>query len=140
MSIPLEIIKIEDPLRDGYHVLCRIHIAKKEFRMLLDTGASLTVFDLSKANRFSSNELIDNEQTIRALGNDDIESKYLVIDEMRLGDITFKDYKTILVNLSHFNITYKQLGLPLIDGIIGGDILVKHKALIDYNKREMILV
>lgn len=140
MSIPLEILKVEDSLREGYHILCRIHISNKEFRMLVDTGASLTVFDLSKANLFSNNELIDNEQTVRTLGNNGIESKYLVIDEMRLGDIIINDYKTILVDLSQFNVTYKHLGLPSIDGIIGGDILLKYRASIDYYKREMILL
>lgn len=140
MSIPLEILKIEDSLRDGYHILCRIHIDNKEFRMLVDTGASLTVFDLSKSHLLSSNELINNKQTVRTIGNDGIESKYLVINEMRLGDIIIRDYKTILVDLSTFNSLYKQNHLPLIDGIIGGDILIKYNASIDYHKREMTLV
>jgi hypothetical protein len=139
MSIPLEILKIKDSLRDGYHILCRIHIKNKEFRMLIDTGASSTVFDISKSHLLSTNDLLDNEQTIRTLGNEGMESKYLIIDELRIGDVIIKDYKTILVDLKQFNTVYKQHLQPLIDGIIGGDILNNYNAIIDYSKKELIL-
>jgi hypothetical protein len=44
-----------------------------------------------------------------------------------------------LVDLKQFNNVYKQHSRPLIDGIIGGDILNDYNAIIDYNKKEMIL-
>jgi len=133
-------LKIEDTLRNGCHILCRVHINNKEFRMLIDTGASLTVFDISKADSISSNILIDNDQTVRTIGNDGIDSKYLIINEMRIGNINIVNYKTIMVDLKQFNLLYKQQGLPFIDGIIGGDILIKYNAIIDYNKKVMILI
>jgi len=140
MEIPIEMLKIEDTLRNGCHILCRVHINNKEFRMLIDTGASLTVFDISKADSISSNILIDNDQTVRTIGNDGIDSKYLIINEMRIGNINIVNYKTIMVDLKQFNLLYKQQGLPFIDGIIGGDILIKYNAIIDYNKKVMILI
>ena len=42
--IPLEFLKIDI----GYHILCRLHVKDKEFRMLVDTGASTTMFDIKK--------------------------------------------------------------------------------------------
>lgn len=139
MIIPLEICKIQDDLRDGYHILCRVHIRNKEFRMLVDTGSSITIFSIDKASLLSENELESNKQEIRSLGNSNIKSKYLVIDEMRIGDIVIKDYKTILLSLDHINDHFRKNGEPLIDGIIGGDILYDYKAVIDYEKREMML-
>jgi len=137
--IPIEILKVDDELRDGFHTLCRVHIEGKEFRMLIDTGASMTMFNIKKAKEISKNVAESNNQKIMAIGNNNIESKFIVIDEMRIGDIILKNYKTILINLSSLNDHFKNQGLPLIDGIIGGDILMKYNAVIDYKKREMIL-
>ena len=135
--IPLELLKIKDILRDGRHIFCRVHIKNKELRMLVDTGASMTVFDNRK--KISDNEQEDNEQVISAVGGSDIKSKYIIIDEMIIDDIVIKDYKTILMSLGHINSHFRINGLPLIDGILGGDILSDYKAVIDYENREMKL-
>ena len=140
MTIPIEILKIKDDLREGVHILCRVHINGKEFRMIVDTGSSMTVFNIKKSNEISRNQMESNKQKIMAVGNSNIKSKYIVIDEMKIGDITIKDYKTILINLEQFNHFYRSNDMPIIDGIIGGDILFEHQAVIDYNKREMSLV
>lgn len=139
MIIPLEICKIEDDLRNGYHILCRAHIRGKEFRMLVDTGASMTIFNIDKASEISENSLESNHQEVRGLGNSNIKSKFLVIDELRIGEIILKEYKTILLNLEFINEHFRKNGQPLIDGIIGGDILKEYKAVIDYENREMML-
>lgn len=138
--IPLEILKIKDDLRDGYHILCRIHINKKQFRMLVDTGASMTVFNIKRTKDISSNSLEENNQNVRTVGNSNIESKCVVIDEMIIGDIIIKNYKTILIDLDHINNHFKGNGEPTIDGIIGGDILKEYNAVINYKNREMSLI
>lgn len=138
--IPLEILRIKDFLRDGYHILCRVHINDKEFRMVVDTGASITVFNIDKASEISKNNIENNEQKITTFGSGNIKSKYVIIDEMRIGEIVIKNYKTILIDMEQFNHFYRSNDMPTIDGIIGGDILSEHQAIIDYNKREMILV
>lgn len=137
--IPLEILKIKDNLRDGYHLFCRVHIKNKEFRMLVDTGASMTMFDIDISSKISDNILEDNYQEVVAVGNGDVESKIILIEEMRIGDIILKDYKTILINLNHINNYFKKNGNPLIDGVIGGDILNNYNSVIDYKNREMKL-
>jgi hypothetical protein len=136
--IPIEILRIKDELRDGYHVLCRVHIKGKEFRMLVDTGSSITIFNIDKAEEISDGDTEINKQEIIAVGGK-VESKYIVIDEMRIGDIIIKDYKTILLSLNHLNDYLKKNGEPLIDGLLGGDILHDYKAIINYESREMIL-
>jgi clan AA aspartic protease (TIGR02281 family) len=137
--IPLEILKIKDDLRDGFHVLCRVHIDGKQFRMLVDTGSSMTLFNIKKVKEISQNELESNQQQIVAVGSGNIKSKYVVIDEMKIGDIVIKDYKTMLIDLEFINEHFRSNGEPLIDGIIGGDILTNYNAVIDYEKREMKL-
>jgi len=137
--IPIEILKIKDDLRNGYHILCRVHINGKEFRMLVDTGSSMTLFDMKKQKEISQYEAENNDQHIVAVGSGNIKSKYIVIDEMRIGNVIIRDYKTMLLNLEFINEHFRTNGNPTIDGIIGGDILADHKAVIDYEKREMKL-
>jgi hypothetical protein len=137
--IPIEILKIEDALRDGFHVLCRVHIMDKEFRMLIDTGASQTIFDIKKTKKISQNIPESNNQRITTLGVDNIESKYVLIDNIRIGDIVIENYKTILLDISDLNNHFKNNYFPEIDGIIGGDILMKYNAIIDYKKRTLTL-
>jgi hypothetical protein len=139
MIIPLEILKIKDELRYGYHALCRVHINGKEFRMLVDTGSSMTIFNIKKSKEISKNDVEDNNQKISTVGNRDMQSKYVIIDEMKIGDKIIKDYKTILLDLEHLNQYFRSNGQPLIDGILGGDILFEYKAIINYQNREMIL-
>lgn len=137
--VPIEILKIGDTLRDGFHTLCRVHILDKEFRMLLDTGASMTIFDIKKADKISCNELESNDQSITTLGSSNMESKYVVIDNMKIGDLSIDNYKTILLDISDLNNHFRKNFFPKIDGIIGGDILMKHKAIINYNDRTLTL-
>lgn len=137
--IPIELLKIKDELRDGYHILCRVHINGKEFRMLVDTGASMTIFDINKTSEISQNETESNNQIVFSLSKKELHSKYIVIDEMRIGDIIIKNYKTLLINIDGINQFYKDNSEPTIDGIIGGDILREYKAIIDYENRYMIL-
>ena len=137
--IPIEILKIKDDLRDGYHVLCRVHINGKEFRMLVDTGASMTIFNIKIAKQISQNDVEENKQKISTVGNNSMKSKYITIEEMRIGDIIIRNYKTILLDLENINDHFKEKGEPLIDGIIGGDILFEHNAVINYETRQMML-
>lgn len=138
MNIPIEILKIKDNLRDGILILCRVHINGKEFRTLIDTGSSTTVFNIKKSNEISTNEIETNKQIISTV-NGNIKSKYITINEMKIGDIIIKDYKIILIDLESINEHFRNNGKPLIDGIIGGDILLDYKSIIDYDKKELIL-
>ncbi len=45
----------------------------------------------------------------------------------------------IAIDLSHVNNTLKKGGSGRIDGVIGSDILKKHKALIDYSEKALYL-
>lgn len=139
MTIPIEILKIKEDLRDGYHILCRVHINNREFRMLVDTGSSMTLFNIDIVKDISQNKLENNNQDVISVGNSNLKSKYVVIDEMRIGNIILDNYKTLLIDIEHLNSFFRKNGEPLIDGIIGGDILNNYNAIIDYKNREILL-
>lgn len=133
-SIPLEILKINK----GYHILCRLHLKNKEYRMLVDTGASLTMLDIKNID-IVSDGVIENEIISTGFGEGNIVSKFVNIEEFRLGDIIINNFKMMFIDFKNLNNHFKTNGFPLIDGVIGGDILYKYNVIIDYRNREMIL-
>ena len=40
-----------------------------------------------------------------------------------------------MLDLSHVNQSYEQIGLKPIDGVLGSDVLLKYNAVIDYEKK-----
>ena len=49
------------------------------------------------------------------------------------------NYEAAVLNLKHVNQTYEKLKLAPVEGILGGDILLKYKATINYDTRELVL-
>jgi len=49
------------------------------------------------------------------------------------------DYNAAVLDLAHVNKSYERLEIEAIDGVLGGDILNDYKAVIDYDKKELVL-
>jgi hypothetical protein len=63
----------------------------------------------------------------------------VTLKKLKIGDIVIPDYKTFILDLSHVNNSYAQIGIKHIDGVIGSDLLVEYKAIIDYEKKHLKL-
>ncbi len=134
-KIPLRIIKIED---EGCHLLIHATINGKEATLLIDTGASRTVFDKNRIGKFIPEEeqqFETNEQLSTGLGTNTLPSEITVLSELQLGEKIIHEFQTAVLDLSHVNQTYTLLGFPAIDGVIGGELLKKHKAVINYGSK-----
>lgn len=137
INIPIKILHIDN---DGYHLLATIKINGKKANVIVDTGASRTVFDKTRIKKFvktRSQKIEDKLST--GLGTNNMESHQLVIDSLSIGKLKLKDYSTVLLDLSHVNESYKMLELEEIEGVLGSDILYKYKAVINYEKAQMKL-
>ena len=135
--IKIELLPIEE---DGYHIFIKAVINGREARLLVDTGASRTVFDSDRIKAFLSKEnhifeKIDKLST--GLGTNTMESHTVVLDEFSLGDTTFREYLAVVLNMEHVNKSYLLLGNPPIDGVLGGDLLYELKAVVDYRKKQL---
>ena len=53
--------------------------------------------------------------------------------------MTENDVSLIVFDMGHINKILKEKKINFIDGIIGGDILIKYNACIDYDKGFLIL-
>lgn len=136
-KLPLEIIDMQG---DGFHVAIEVMVNNKPARMILDTGASRTVFDENRISNFIENpKLTPNEQLSTGLGTNDMQSNIVSIDSFVLADLHIYDYQTVAIDMSHINQTYEILEMPLIDGVLGGDILNEFSAVIDYRNKTLQL-
>lgn len=137
ISIPIRLLHIEG---NGHHLAVTLQVNGKSANMILDTGASQTVFDKTQIQTYLSDETIaDNETLSTGLGTTSMQSHVLEIRKFALGKLKLENYRSIVLDLSHVNKTYEQLGLKLIVGVLGSDLLEKYKAVIDYGKRRLFL-
>jgi len=60
-TLPIEIFPIED---DGYHLKVTVVINEKPANLILDTGASRTVFDETRMSNFIGNETIEAQDRL----------------------------------------------------------------------------
>src|SRR5690554_272999 len=129
--IPLTLLNLED---DGFHLLVEVVIFNQRFCAVLDTGASKTVFDKTIIEEYANREhIVLSEHLSTGLGTNTMESYTLLLSELKLGGLTLKDYKVAILDLSSINKAYEMLELEPILGVIGGDLLKKYKAIIDYD-------
>lgn len=116
----------------AYHIIIEIKIGRKNVRMLIDTGASQTLFgeNFSKANNFEFDEM-DDENVALGIGIGDLSPKLGKTPKLKIGDITIKNLYCIILPIEHVNSTYNSLGIKPIDGIIGMDLLKTLNAKLD---------
>ena len=134
-EIPFQLLDIEG---DGFHIMVQGGINGKEANFLIDTGASRSVFDLVTMSEFIDDPLFQKKEGITAgVGSSDLESSTFNIESIKIGDMEIKHYQAVAIDLENIHETYEKINLPKFHGIIGGDILVKHKAVINYRLKKI---
>ncbi|HKR06277.1 MAG TPA: retropepsin-like aspartic protease [Bacteroidia bacterium] len=135
--IPLKILKIEN---DGLHLLMKVTINNKIAKLIVDTGASRTVLDKNRIHRFVKESNFEKHEALSTgLGTSGMESHIVELKKLKIGNWKFENITWVMLDMSHVNNSYSQIGLKEIDGVLGGDILMKYNAVIDYEKKQMIL-
>lgn len=133
ITVPLEIVEID---KGSYHIFALAVINNKECDILIDTGASRTVFD---KKYISSHPVhIDAEEIISSgLGVGSLNTLVGVLENFSVGSHSWNKIKAIFMDFSHINAIYKKMSKKRIAGLIGGDFLFRTKAKIDYSKAEV---
>jgi hypothetical protein len=137
ISVPLHMIDLHE---DGFHPLLDITLFNKPFKVVLDTGASRTAFDhelLLAANEDAP--IIASERLSTGLGTNTMQSATAVINNVWIGELLIDEIEVAVLDLSTINIAYRELGHPEVLGVIGSDILMKYKAVIDFGKKVLVL-
>lgn len=109
-----------------------------EGRFILDTGASNTCVEFDKLEFF---KLTSEESKIKAAGAGatDMDTEISKKNEIAIGKWTKKKNKIVLFDLKHVNEALIAHNAFPVDGIIGADILIKAKAVIDYKSQKLYL-
>ena len=137
IEVPLQLLDIEG---EGFHIMVKGIIHGKEANFLIDTGASRSVFDPKTISNFIDDIQFEKKEGLTAgVGSSDLESSTFKIDTFSLGELEIADYEAVALDLENIHEMYDKLKLPHIDGIIGGDLLKKHKAVINYRNKKLRL-
>jgi predicted aspartyl protease len=135
--IPLDVLEIES---DNFHLFVEVKIGRRNARLLLDTGASKTAFDSNKIKKFiGKNEPENLGINSVGLGSNQVTTHLTQLTSLKMGEIILKKVNVAVLDLAHVNEAYQILGFPEIDGVLGSDVLVKLKAIINLESMVMKL-
>ncbi len=137
-KIPIEIIRIEN---EGYHLIIKGKINKKVSNLIIDTGASRSVFSnsLSGIRKGESAYLNQTDLSTTSLLSDEIPSVNGIINEFQVGALRKSNYEATFIDIEYINKLYNDSVGKTIDGLIGNDLLIKHQAIIDFLNSMLVL-
>jgi predicted aspartyl protease len=132
-KIPIEIFAFEQ----GYHLFVDAKINNEIIKMVLDTGASKTVFDFNKIKQYYSHKINYqlNDFPSVGIGTNNLETFSFIIPEILIGKLKIENFPTVLIDMNIINESYIKLNLPEIIGILGSDILVEYNSVIDMKNK-----
>lgn len=130
-------VKLKKTITNHFEIKGEINGVKGNF--ILDTGASKSCVGTEDIGYFN---LISEESEHKAsgAGPSEIDTLMSSKNEINLGKFKLKKLSLILIDLSHINKALEKQDANPVKGIIGADILLKGKAIIDYNKKYLYLL
>ncbi len=126
---------------DSYHLFCKVKVNGKKCRALIDTGASKSVIGKKLIEKLKVEEYkVKGDNQMTGIHPGEVNVAFAKIDSIAFGNLKFKNLITGLIDLEHVNLQYKTLNIEPFELILGGDILSKGKAVIDYKNKFLKLV
>ena len=135
--IPIEIVALGDD--NSYHLFVSGEIDDQRCELLIDTGASHTIFDSALIPPIPDAEMPNKEIQSAGISAGDLNCNIGRIKKFKLGDLQHEDMTVVIIDLSHVNNVYSQFTDKRVVGLIGSEFLLKHRAVIDYKRRELVL-
>lgn len=137
MKINLDVQALGD---DGFHIFCRVKVNGKTCKALIDTGASKSVISKKLVEKLKITEFTPhNENQMTGIHPEEMKVSFATIESINFDKIEYTNIIAGVIDLEHVNAQYKTLGIRPFQIIIGGDILVLGKALIDYYNKKLKL-
>ncbi|HEX7584940.1 MAG TPA: aspartyl protease family protein [Prolixibacteraceae bacterium] len=130
-EIPLQIIELE---QENYHIVIEGNFDDEiPSCWIIDTGASKTVLDINLHSYYETIESDDMEDYQSAgINQGMMETSVGKMSNLHFGNLEISGRKVALIDLNHVNDIYGKYTSHRIAGLLGGDILMEHKCLIDY--------
>ncbi len=137
VKIPLEIVELD---HSSFHLFVEGFINGQRCNLIIDTGASKTVFALNHI-QFILRDIPVSQPDIQSAGisASAMDSHSGIISDFRLGNLFLHNMDIILIDLSSIDELYRKFTDKSIWGLIGSDFLLKYKAKLDYESRMLTL-
>jgi len=135
--LPIDIITLGED--NSYHLFVSGFINETKYDLLIDTGASHTIFDTSLIPEAPADKTAGFEIQSAGIHAGELKNSIGLIKKFKLGDLKRTNWTVVLIDLTHVNDLYRKFTDKRVAGLIGSDFLLKHKAIIDYKKRELVL-
>ena len=123
--------RIKFKISKTQHLLVKGKINGVEGSFILDTGASNSCVDFEGIAHFELTAA-DSETKAAGAGGIGMLTQTSVKNKLTLGRWSDKNFGLVIFDMSHVNQALEQYKAKPVHGIIGADILMKGKAIIDY--------
>jgi len=135
--LPVEVIPFDG---DACHLFIKARAENRVVRLLLDTGASKTLLSEEFVKKtLAQHRRSRNMIPSTGLGSNQIESEWMVLSKLSFGKLVIRSFTCAVLNLQHVNDTYTGAGLRPIQGVLGSDLLLRYRAVLDYDKKVLVL-
>ncbi len=136
--IPLELVELEE---GNYHLAVKsVFEDGTGLTWVIDTGASKTVFDRTLSSFYIPvPEEAGTKVRSAGIGTGQPETSLGRLRYFSLAEFPIPSLDVALIDLSHINDLYLHAAARTICGLIGSDLLVKYKAVIDYSRLKLTL-
>jgi predicted aspartyl protease len=123
--------KIKFKVTKTQHLLIKAKINGVKGDFILDTGASNSCIGFEGIETFHI-EAQDSKTKASGAGGTGMLTQTSKNNKLRLGNWKHSKFELVIFDLSHVNEALTSYKVKPVDGIIGADILLKGKGIIDY--------
>ncbi len=123
--------KIAFKISKTQHILIKVSINGINGNFILDTGASNSCVGFESIEKFSL-QAKKSATKASGAGATGMITKVASDNLLQIGRWKWQDFHLVVFDLSHVNNALLEYKAKPVDGIIGADVLLKGKAIIDY--------
>ena len=123
--------KIKFKVIKTQHLLIKAKINGVSGNFILDTGASNSCVGFESIERFELNAKKSKTRASGA-GGTGMKTQISSHNKLQLGSWKNQDFNLVIFDLSHVNEALEAYKAKPVHGIIGADVLLEGKAIIDY--------
>ncbi|HEY0090941.1 MAG TPA: retropepsin-like aspartic protease [Flavobacterium sp.] len=131
--------KIRFKITKTNHLLLKASINKVKGNFILDTGASSSCVGIECIELFNLTAAHSDTKAAGA-GAVGMQTQISNKNKLKIGAWSNKNFDLVVFDLSHVNAALTEHKSKPVQGIIGADVLIKGKAIIDYNECRLYLL
>jgi hypothetical protein len=135
-EIPFEVIHLGD--ENNVHIAVNAQLSGVSARLVVDTGASHSCLCKKTFKSVYKKSRTIKADAVMGIGKSKLNNQLVYVPHFQLGELSLEDYPFLMLQISHINKMFQLLDLPQMQGLLGGDILFKYNAVIDYRERKII--